>query len=172
MFTARLDQAKIRHAFCYDFSKHNFNINFYKTVIINNLSCIINEGRINCTDSLFWYADITQTPCESFDDRDFVPIFDVDFGNNTALKTQVENKCMGSGTDKQVQNCIYDYFVTRNEDLASATLSTQVAETQESSALGNLGAMIEILHCNNLCSGPNLSLCTLLHFLIICCSDP
>ena len=101
----------------------------------------MNSGRIDCIDSYFWYAVLADPDakcCEDFQDPSFVPLFEIDFGNDTALKERAENLCGGTIDDKGSQNCLFDFFVTKNEDLAAATLSTQIAGAQASSAAGNV----------------------------------
>ena len=91
--------------------------------------CSYLAGRILCEESLFWYSDLT-IDCELYQDRAFIPLFEVDWGGDAALKTEAESVCSGSGATQNTQNCLFDYFVTRDAELAQATLETEAVNVQ------------------------------------------
>ena len=107
-----------------------------------NNPCYSPIGRINCTHSVFWYKDVTTVSCDDYVKPDFRPVFEVDFGTDAAKKAKAEDICKDSANDRIKDTCIYDYFMTGNEELAAATASSQNTVQEVASVLG----MLHLLH--------------------------
>lgn len=76
--------------------------------------------RIKCDSSYFTYP--MGKVCADFQNPNFVPVYVVDFGSDAAEKTKAEKLCQSAPTDTVKDNCIFDYFVTRDSQVANATL--------------------------------------------------
>lgn len=75
-------------------------------------------GQITAEESLFFYSDGTTT--SDYSNPDFMPTFKSDIVPNDDISTH----CQGN------TECIFDYVVSGNPDVATATLQANVIYTE------------------------------------------
>jgi hypothetical protein len=100
---------------------------------LNPSHCKSFAGRIQSDQSLFSYPP--GKTADDYQDVDFVPVFEVDFGSDTAAEQKANDIC-STGTQKQKEQCIFDFFLTGSESFANNTLNTAVAAAATQAEMG------------------------------------
>ena len=74
--------------------------------------------------------------CDDFQDATFTPVFEVDFTGDPDGEAAANTACAAATSDYTRKICIFDYFVTRSEAFAQATLNAAIEAERNNEAAG------------------------------------